>query len=171
MYISLSNSCQLPAKIKLINHSDSKREKALGTKFFKKNTPFYEENKQQKMSKAGISRKSCLQGKARMPISRGKMSRCHGQKRKLKHVIPRRQTSLQRRMMRALKPPRSAPWRPGKARHAKQPSTPTSGRLTATRSSSPLGRHNFHFSTNKFGFEQTQTFFWPALGSKGLLTH
>lgn len=96
------------------------------------------------MSKAGISRKSCLQGKARMLISRGKMSRCHGQKRKLKHVIPRRQTSLRRRMMRALKPPRSAPWRPGKARHAKQPSTPTSGRLTATRSSSPLGRHNFH---------------------------
>lgn len=123
------------------------------------------------MSKAGILRKSCLQGKARMLISHGKMSQCHGQKRKLKHVIPRRQTSLRRRMMRALKPPRSAPWRPGKARHAKQPSTPTSGRLTDTRSSSPLGRHNFHFSTNKFGFEQTQTFFWPALGSKGLLTH
>lgn len=111
------------------------------------------------MSKAGISRKSCLQGKARMLISHGKMSRCHGQKRKLKHVIPRRQTSLWWRVMCALKPPRSAPWRPGKARHAKQPSTPTSGRLAAARSSSPLGRHNFHFSTNKFGFEQTQTFF------------
>lgn len=35
---------------------------------------------------------------------------------------------------------------------------PTSKCLIATQNSNPLGRHNVHFFTNRFGFKQTHTF-------------